>query len=97
MNLDNLRVVLEHNSITFDLDDTGIDLDSINTPRDLAAILVAWLECRGATFTLRADDTFHCDANALKLEAGTADQLSSAVLTLRDDIQSILKARAVSH
>jgi hypothetical protein len=75
-----------------------MNLDNIQTSRDVAAVLVAWLESRGATFMLRDDDTFHCDLDSARLrDQEHRDGLAKGVLALREEIRWVLQSRQVVH
>jgi hypothetical protein len=68
------------------------------TPSEAAALVLMKLERLGAIFTLHDDETFHCDLNHVAgLTQESAEQWGQIVLSLRDEIRSLLMAGRTRH
>jgi hypothetical protein len=69
------------------------------SPAEAAALLVASLELRGATFTLTRDGYVHTDLDGLGRALGhdKAGEYASVIHALRPEIKSLLAARTVLH
>ena len=68
------------------------------TPREGAALLLAWLETRSAVTRLDDEDFVGVDLNPIAgLTAEKAAKLAHAILCLRVELRAILAARRVTH
>ena len=68
------------------------------SPREGAALLVAWLQKQGAVFTLGKDGFFMVDLNPLQnMTLEKAEMLSQGILGFREEIRELLHADRVSH
>ena len=67
-------------------------------PTEAAALLLAWLEARGAIATLSWDDLVHVDLNPVcGFGTMTPDQAAEIAMTFIDEIRQIVIARRVTH
>ena len=67
-------------------------------PAEAAAELKAWLEKRGATFTLTPAGHIRCCLDGANIrDAAEADRLATVVMVLRDEIRQILRAERRVH
>jgi hypothetical protein len=68
-------------------------------PSEAAALLLAVLESRGATFHINADGYLRADLDPVPRDRlpGTPDTIIRAILGLAEPIKQILRDRAVVH
>jgi hypothetical protein len=67
-------------------------------PAEAAALLMAWLEQRGATFTLTAEGYVTCALDGADIrDYAEADRLATLVMVLRDEIRALLRAARTTH
>jgi hypothetical protein len=63
-----------------------------------AGYLVSFLERRGAVFTVNAEGKWFCDLNPSDVASHEeAEEISGAILGLRDEIRAVLLARRGIH
>jgi hypothetical protein len=67
-------------------------------PAEAAALLLAWLEARGAIARLQGDDDVRVDLNPIAdMTYEKADAFARGILSLRDELRVILIARRIQH
>ncbi len=68
------------------------------TAHEAAVLLLDEIESKGAIVTMNEDDLFFVDLNPIEgLTHQSAERLSLLVLSVREEIRSILKARRTLH